>query len=620
MRKVIVHIIYLSGLIFTLLMTACVDEVLLSGHPDGEATSNDKVRIEIFTRANSYNLPSTKGLDDENTVGKTPWVLVFKGENANATFVEAVQAFELIGKRYVILTKQPDNSKYQLLILANPQNQFYYGNAATGYDFETDNLTLKMIPGVTTLSDACSNLQTVPLASPSQSVIPYSGVGESIPMSYLHLVDKIDNTTKIENSDGTSLQLTRTVAKMVIINNASDFELKGITAVVNVPRQGRLHNWDGSIMDNTSNLTEYRYDAIYSSPLINVESLSGVQSTEGSPIYLYESAKSNNTYIIIQGTYKNQDYYYKMAIAGTDLQLMNILRNRSYTFTIAAVKGPGFSTVADAKVSQASNTVLDFTVLVDDSNSYEITANNNYYLAVSNSVFIAYTSQGGNYEAFKLVTDCKIDFPNSRNITDNEKEIAEWSFSLQYPTDGKIPIVDDNVSPHVTPVGVYVSNWLQWYEEGQKDPNPPYAERENAYIILQLGNLEKRVHIRQRNAVPATGAVLKYMPTNNINTAVNEVNYYCLSGYVEDGDDDPKNWIKLLSSSEVEREDTDNITVENGKIYIKVMPNNTNSERVGVVYLTTIKNPYLSSGSNATQRIKIYITQSGKEVVNVNTI
>ena len=110
------------------------------------------------------------------------------------------------------------------------------------------------------------------------------------------------------------------------------------------------------------------------------------------------------------------------------------------------------------------------------------------------------------------------------------------------------------------------------------------------------------------------------MPTNNINTAVNEVNYYCLSGYVEDGDDDPKNWIRLLSSSEVEREDTDNITVENGKIYIKVMPNNTNSERVGVVYLTTIKNPYLSSGSNATQRIKIYITQSGKEVVNVNTI
>ena len=52
-------------------------------------------------------------------MGKNPWMFVFKGEGPNATFVEAVQAFELAGKRYVILTKQSNDSKYQLLILAN---------------------------------------------------------------------------------------------------------------------------------------------------------------------------------------------------------------------------------------------------------------------------------------------------------------------------------------------------------------------------------------------------------------------------------------------------------------------------------------------------------------------
>lgn len=80
-----------------------------------------------------------------------------QGENANATFVEAVQAFEMVGKRYVILTKQSGNSKYQLLILANPLNdKFYYGNNVTEYLFTESDLRMNMIPGITTLSEVCA--------------------------------------------------------------------------------------------------------------------------------------------------------------------------------------------------------------------------------------------------------------------------------------------------------------------------------------------------------------------------------------------------------------------------------------------------------------------------------
>ena len=79
------------------------------------------------------------------------------------------------------------------------------------------------------------------------------------------------------------------IAKMTVTNKAVNFELKGITAVVNVPRQGQLHNWGNSIMDNTSNLTEYRADAGYSAPLITPETVNDWQHTENSPVYLYES-------------------------------------------------------------------------------------------------------------------------------------------------------------------------------------------------------------------------------------------------------------------------------------------------------------------------------------------
>ena len=609
MTKAAIHITNLFYLIFMILISSCVHEIYLSEEPEEEKEEPmDKVRIEIFTRANPYNLPTTRAAESE--VGMTPWVLVFKGNGENATFVEAVQAFELVGKRYVILTKQPAGTKYQLLILANPlNNRFCYGDAGTLYEFTKDILSDKLTnPNIETLSDACKKLLTEPLASPSFTV-PFSGTNQTIPMSYLLEVDKIDNTTKIENNDKSSLLLVRTLAKMIIVNKAVNFEFKGVMAVVNVPRQGQLHKLGNSIMGNTSNLTEYQYDINYSAPLVTAETVAaGEQSTENNPIYLYESDTQNNTYIIIKGTYENKDYYYKMAIVNTALESMDILRNRAYTFTIIAAKGPGYDTMGDAKVAKPSNIDLDFKILVDDSDSYEIMANNDYYLGVSNSVFIAYYTGAveKGYEAFKLTTDCKTDFPNSRTISTNREEL-DGSFNLAYPADGIIPIVDGGITPCVTPVGVYVTEWLMWYEDTQYTSGG--VQRDNAYVTLKLGNLEKQIHIRQRRAIPATGVTLKYVPTADTDPTGYEMKYYCLSAYVEDGSDDPKNWIKLRPSTGVHREDTDNITVDDGAILIEVLPNTGSASRSGIIYLTTIKDPNSNPSGSSMQRIKININQ-----------
>ena len=95
MKKMMKYIMKIFGLVIILLISACEHETLLTGEPDDPGDiSEDKVRLEIFARANSYRLPSTRALGDENTVEMTPWVLVFRGSGTGAIFVEAVQAFE----------------------------------------------------------------------------------------------------------------------------------------------------------------------------------------------------------------------------------------------------------------------------------------------------------------------------------------------------------------------------------------------------------------------------------------------------------------------------------------------------------------------------------------------
>jgi len=605
MKGVILHIIKLFSCLLLLLMTACAQGEL-AGHPsgDGGTDGGDKIQIEIFTRANSYQLPSARAT--ENQVNMTPWILVFKGEGAGAVFVEAVQAFEMASKRYVLLTRQPAGSKYQLLILANPQNNFDYGDAASSvsYVFNETNIKNKLTEGVT-LGVACEKLLTEPLSDSPLTVLPYSGTNETIPMSYLLEVDQIDNTTKIATTGGESLLLTRIITKVVVENKATNFSLMGVVSVMNVPRQGRLHKIDNAVMDNTGNLTKYQYDADYL--LAGANAITDGQSTAGNPIYLYESDTQNDMYLIIKGYYDSKVYYYKMAIVDGDLDPMALLRNCEYTFTITNAKGRGYDSLVDAEASKASNTDLDFKIIVDDSSSYEIMANNDYYLGVSNSVFILYGDKETEYEAFKLVTDCEINFPDAATIEDNESEVADWSFQFRSPADGRIPVVTEiSTNPRITPVGVYVSNWLMYYEEGIDD-------RKNAYITLKLGNLEKQVHIRQRKPVPAEGNVYKYMPTYNIDTSGNEVNYFCLTGQVEDGDDNPKDWIKLRPSTMADREDTDRIIVEDGKIFIEVLPNTTSSRRNGIVYLTTIMPDGSYVGDGGVKRIKINITQLGRD-------
>ncbi|WP_394901094.1 hypothetical protein [Bacteroides xylanisolvens] len=121
--------------------------------------------------------------------------------------------------------------------------------------------------------------------------------------------------------------------------------------------------------------------------------------------------------------------------------------------------------------------------------------------------------------------------------------------------------------------------------------------------------MEKEVHIRQREAVPATGSTLQLMPTGNLNSEAYEINYFCLTGEV---DENAKNWIRLYSSVMPEgHTGEERIIVEDGKIYIKVLPNVEADSRNGIVHLTTMVSSVKTGISNV-QRIKIDVTQLGQ--------
>lgn len=541
-----------------------------------------KVQLELFTRTNEYGTPVLRSLANEDEIEPTPWVLVFKGSNENAVFVEAVQAFQLAGinKRYIILTEQ--TSTCQLLILANPQDYYYYiaGNS-TPFEFTEENFNTHL--GGQNLSYACTNLLTEPLSNP-QTEIPYSG-NMTIPMSFVLPVLSINKDTEIGTSSSL-LELKRAVAKIVIKNSDTNFAFDSITAVVNVPKQGRLHQLGTTaLMNNTGNLIEYNAGDLYATDMISSDSGG---TTENDPVYLYESGTDNKTYIIIKGQYNGKTYYYKVSIVDANKNPVDILRNYKYTITISSV-GPGFETINDLKTFQGSNSNITYNIRIVDESSFEISTNENYYLALSNSVFIAYTDgrdgSEDEFNPFTLTTNCTINFPDARYITHNNEfgHISLIEPAPDKPGTGQkseIPITGNSNSPVAKDVIAKISTSLG----------------NTGIFTLKLGDLEKNISVRSNGALPAAGS-----------SSVLQDNYYLLSGYIEEGSN-TKDWIKLTSSTGIIRNDSASIVVDNGVIRILAEPNTTGGTRRGVVYLTAAKNPGSNQAGN-TFRIKLDITQ-----------
>lgn len=549
MGDIKIHIIYL--LVLLTFFSACSIKEEVPGEP--VTIGETKVRFELFTKAGTYGLPVSRAGENESVVDQQPWVLVFLGTGGTASFVEAVQAELYNGKTYVYLEEQAGNC--QLLILANSPNRFYMNGV--GYAYTADNL-VNTLRG-RDLDYACRNLLTEALIDP-QYTVPYSG--QKLPMSDLVNLSKIDASVTIPN-----IQLKRIVGKIVVENTDADFVLEGITVVANVAKNSKLHNLTDALEQNigAENLVEYRKDDSYALNIVDAEEIvTGGQTTKNNPLYVYEThSLSNDTYLVIQGQYKGEMFFYKMALVNNDQHVLDILRNTEYIFTITSVRGRGFISMADAKASLASNTNLDYSILVQEESSYEIVSNNEYYLGVTNSHFEIYASaaSGTAYVAFSLITDCKSENIGERTIT------ATSGLRIVSPVDGMIPV--STTLPSQVKIEI-----LAGFTSGE--------------IELRLGNLRKTVTVKRREQVTSSGTII---------SSFIEDGYY-ISAYVEDYVN--HSWLKLGPEEGEVRNDPDYIYVDNGKIKLYV-EKNTSGNREGVVYV--------SVGKGITQRIKVYITQ-----------
>ena len=549
MGDIKIHIIYL--LVLLTFFSACSIKEEVPGEP--VTIGETKVRFELFTKAGTYGLPVSRAGENESVVDQQPWVLVFLGTGGTASFVEAVQAELYNGKTYVYLEEQAGNC--QLLILANSPNRFYMNGV--GYAYTADNL-VNTLRG-RDLDYACRNLLTEALIDP-QYTVPYSG--QKLPMSDLVNLSKIDASVTIPN-----IQLKRIVGKIVVENMDADFVLEGITVVANVAKNSKLHNLTDALEQNigAENLVEYRKDDSYALNIVDAEEIvTGGQTTKNNPLYVYEThSLSNDTYLVIRGQYKGEMFFYKMALVNNDQHVLDILRNTEYIFTITSVRGRGFISMADAKASLASNTNLDYSILVQEESSYEIVSNNEYYVGVTNSHFEIYASaaSGTAYVAISLITDCKSESIGERTIT------ATSGLMIVSPVDGMIPV--STTLPSQVKIEM-----LAGFTSGE--------------IELRLGNLRKTVTVKRREQVTSSGTIISSFIDDG----------YYISAYVEDYVN--HSWLKLGPEEGEVRNDPDYIYVDNGKIKLYV-EQNTSGNREGVVYV--------SVGKGITQRIKVYITQ-----------
>lgn len=556
-----------------LCMVSCVQEEVAPLVPAEEV---DQVSIELFTRLRSYDTPVSRAEAEEDEVSKDPWILVFTdvggGVSDNAVFAEAAQANINVGnKSYVLLKSQ--NVTSWILILANPQEKFYVGNMA--YDFSIDNFNNRFTGQ--TLASVTSQISAIPMSTVNEP--PF--VGKTLPMSYLYeATGGINVNTKIGTYD-VPLELTRAVAKIVVKSNTADFTLLGVHSVYNMNKNTVLHNLSG-VPETATNVLDYiksNTDEDFVFATTNI----------ADPIYVYEAEANSNTYMIIHGLYKGTEYYYKMAIADRDLNYMDIKRNHEYEFTIVSANSPGFATYADALLSKPNNMDLKYEVKITDLSSYEIKANSEYFLAVSNRLCIIYDdteSSGNQYIAFTLTTDCT--YAHRFSDESNYLKVSNGAMSIVSPTPARIPSAANANSPVTTNVIVKL----------------PAGSADKSTINIKLGNIEQTVNVVRKSIIPVGGAVVNYYTEN---AGAYDFEYYLLTAKV----DNSAPWITMKNKYGVTSADPNSIMVEDGVIDIHVA--STSVARNTVIYLTTIRNPNkpLEDEKDMPRRIKAYLYQRG---------
>ena len=162
------------------------------------------------------------------------------------------------------------------------------------------------------------------------------------------------------------IPLIRNFAK-VVVQTADNRAFKLISyAVFNTPKQGSVAAYNrttGLFVEDypgksAATLIGEGYDAFVpgSAELNNVISTEAFTNS-ASYVYERETPISNPAYVLVYGTYNNNDVYYKIDLRDENGKYFPLLRNFQYTVTINSVTRNGYATPEDAANSFGSGDI-----------------------------------------------------------------------------------------------------------------------------------------------------------------------------------------------------------------------------------------------------------------------
>lgn len=188
-------------------------------------------------------------------------------------------------------------------------------------------------------------------------------------------------------------------------------------------------------------------------------------------LYAYERYNTTADYmsVLVQASWKGQEYYYRILMHDEAGIPYHILRNHRYIVTVVRVEGPGWSTPELAMANppaNSGNTVLEVQITDAEDDIFHIVTDNQYELGLSNNSFEGW---GGSYNRRWRLADVLATHPDAAALLSAEVAAADLS--------------DTRFEPSYR------------YRLSFTNPNPSAADR-SGNVTVRCGNLVQPVAVR----------------------------------------------------------------------------------------------------------------------------
>lgn len=357
---------YILVLLFVTLAFSCVRE------PETGNRGGERQSTTVFMKTITRETASTRAVKNDADISSA-YILLFDGKEDASLLLDWNKALPQQNGAYSVDIRKHGDACYAVVI-ANSEDEIKSQKDSWGES--------------TTLKDVRENLkintlqQTGGIISALPARHPMHGVYE--------LTDGINATTTIGTME-TPVELIRATAKVTVTysGKGGDFALIGAN-VGNAPVNGFVFpDVNGSAGVAAIPVANYGMGG-------DIEQmLSGINpevSNATFPLYLYESPKDNETFVIVKGSYKGTEGYYRINLLTEDkTEQLPVLRNYYYRITITRAMRPGYSTAQEAIDNPAENG-LQATIEVSDPYSHEIISDGKHFLGVTNSELWIYDS------------------------------------------------------------------------------------------------------------------------------------------------------------------------------------------------------------------------------------